>query len=144
MSFTELPTWLISQANRRAHALLSDRLSAAGSSGYEYRVLDALSASPPLSQVAIGSFSRMDRRDVAVTLASLADRGLVSKESDPDDARRNLVSLTPAGKERFEGLTTIVNEVQEDLLAPFDAEARIAVLEALRVLGSVGLLDERA
>ena len=36
------PTWLLSQANARAHSLLTEALASEGVRGYHYRLLAAL------------------------------------------------------------------------------------------------------
>lgn len=135
MSFTDLPTWMLSQAHQRAHSILAAKLGEVDARGYDYRVLDVLAASPtPLSQVAIGSLARLDRRDVTVTLAALEEAELAERKPDPDDARRNLVTLTATGRDRGQLLAALAADAQEDFLAPLDAEARDAFLGALRLL----------
>lgn len=42
-----VPTWLISQVETRAHRLLTERLAAAGSRGYRFRLLAALAEFGP-------------------------------------------------------------------------------------------------
>ena len=137
MSFTELPTWMLSQAHQRAHTILAAKLGEAEARGYDFRILDVLANSPaPLSQVAIGSLARLDRRDVTVTLAALGDDGLIERSPDPDDARRNVVVLTAAGLERQSLLAALAADAQEEVLAPLDAEARQAFLGALALLAT--------
>lgn len=133
-SLNQLPTWLLSQASHRGHAILLARLSEVGARGYDYRILEVLSTTTPLSQVAIGSLARMDRRDVAVTLAALDDADLIDRRPDPDDARRNVVEITHAGRARFAELSSIMASVQEEVLAPLDPETRDALIRALMLL----------
>lgn len=133
-SLNDLPTWLLSQASHRAHDILIERLSEVGARGYDYRVLDALSTTTPLSQVAIGSLARMDRRDVAVTLAALGEDGLIDRRTDPDDARRNVVEITESGRARHTELSSIMMSIQEEVLAPLDEQTRTAFAHALRLL----------
>lgn len=144
MSFTELPTWMLSQAQQRAHTILADRLAQAGARGYEFRILDALAEHAPLSQVAVGSLARLDRRDVTVTLTALSDAGLIERHSDPEDARRNVVTLTESGRARFEELSRIVADAQEAIFDPLDDDSRTAFLAALRILAPVGAASDLA
>lgn len=137
MSFSELPTWLLSQAHLRAHGILNARLAEVDARGYEFRVLQSFAGATPLSQVAIGTLARLDRRDVTVTLTALEDAGHVVRRADPDDARRNVVELTPDGRARLAQLDAIVLAVQDEILRPLDDDARSGLLSALRLL-SVG------
>ncbi len=130
----DLPTWLLAQASLRAHDILSDRLSEVRARAYDYRILEVLSTATPLSQVAIGSLARMDRRDVAVTLAALGADGLIERGPDPDDARRNVVEITDSGRARHQDLLAIMTAIQEEVLAPLDEQSRTAFIHALRLL----------
>lgn len=126
---------MLSQASARAHRILVDRLGEVGARGYEFRILDALTqSSTPLSQIAIGSLARLDRRDVAVTIAELEAQHLVYRQPDPQDARRNLVWITPEGRDRFTQLEQIMSEVQAAVLAPLDAASQATFVEALQSL----------
>lgn len=133
-ALNDLPTWLLSQASHRAHGILSERLAEAGARGYEYRILEALSEGAPLSQVAIGSAARLDRRDVTVTLTALVEQGAVDRQPDPADARRNVVQITETGHARFASLAAIVAAAQTEVLAPLDQELQNSLLQALRLL----------
>lgn len=136
MSFTDLPTWMLSQAHQRAHSILSAKLDEVDARGYDYRILDVLAeSSTPLSQIAIGSLARLDRRDVTVTLGALEEAGYTERRPDPEDARRNLVTLTSAGRDRWQLLAALAADAQEAILAPLDSEARDALLGALRLIG---------
>lgn len=126
---------MLSQVSARAHRILVDRLGEVGARGYEFRILDALArSSTPLSQIAVGSLARLDRRDVAVTIAELEAQRLVERQPDPQDARRNLVWITPKGRDRFTQLEQIMSEVQAAVLAPLDAASQATFVEALRSL----------
>lgn len=99
----------------------------------------------PLSQVGIGTLARLDRRDVTLTLTTLEEDGYVVRRPDPDDARRNVVELTPEGRESQRLLAALAADAQEDVLAPLDADARGAFLGALALLaGSRSLLGTEA
>lgn len=135
MFYAELPAWMLSQAHQRAHAILAEAFAGVGARAYDHRVLDVLVRSAaPLSQIGIGTLSRLDRRDVSVTLAELEKAGFIERTPDPDDARRNVVVLTPDGRERQRLLSALAADAQERILDPLDAEARAAFLGALRLL----------
>lgn len=132
----ELPTWLISRVAGRSQRLLSAAFAGAGVRGYHYRILVALDELGPLSQVGISDRTQIDRSDVVAALNELTERGLVERSPDPDDRRRNLVTVTPVGRKELRALNEVVDGVQDELLAPLSAADRA---ELVRILGQ--LLD---
>jgi DNA-binding MarR family transcriptional regulator len=125
------PSWLISEVSRLAHPLLTDRLAAAGSRGYHYRVLAALAEFGPASQAGLGRHTAMDRSDVAAAVSELAGRGLAARAPDPADRRRNVISITPAGAAHLRRLDEILAGVQDELLAPLSRAERQQLIELL-------------
>ncbi|WP_421740248.1 MarR family transcriptional regulator [Cellulomonas sp.] len=79
-------------------------------------------------------------QSVATILTALEAQGLIDRNPDPHDGRRLLISLTPAGRERAEG----VRQVREEWLARafqdrFTAAERATVLDALTLLDRLTL-----
>ncbi|HEX7134456.1 MAG TPA: bifunctional helix-turn-helix transcriptional regulator/GNAT family N-acetyltransferase [Iamia sp.] len=60
--------------------------------------------------------------------------GLVVTEPSPDDGRRHVARLTPAGREAFAELDRRSAAQAEELLAPLDPERRSAVRDAMDTL----------
>jgi DNA-binding MarR family transcriptional regulator len=119
-----MPTWLISQVETRAHRLLTERLGAAGSRGYHYRLLAALAEFGPASQASLGRRTAMNRSDVVTAVNELVDQGLAERTGDPADRRRNIITMTRAGAARLGRLDGVLAEVQDELLAPLSAAER--------------------
>jgi DNA-binding MarR family transcriptional regulator len=133
----ELPTWLISRTYAHSHRLLTEGFASAGVRGYHYRLLAALEEFGPASQVALGRRTGIDRSDVVAALNELAERGLVERSPDPDDRRRNVITLTAAGAEQLEQLDEVLAGVQEKLLAPLSEDERKQLVALLsRLLAS--------
>jgi len=63
-------------------------------------------------------------------LDELEERELVIRKRDPDDRRRHVVKLTPAGHSVLLELRAIAQRVEDDFLSPLDAEEQ----ETLHVL----------
>jgi DNA-binding MarR family transcriptional regulator len=131
----ELPSWMISETSRQAHRLLTEKLAAAGSRGYDYRLLAALQEFGPASQARLGRRTGMDRSDVAAVLNDLAGRGLAERSPDPADGRRNVITITPAGTAHLQRLDGLLAYVQDELLAPLSPAEREQLISLLtRVL----------
>lgn len=108
-----LPTWLLSQANARAHRLLAEAFARHGMRGYHYRLLAALEESGPASQITLSRRTGIDRSDVVAALNDLELEGLLTRSSDAQDRRRNAIAITTTGTARLAELHDVVADVQE-------------------------------
>ena len=135
---TDRPTWLLSRACARATGLLQEGFAQGGDGlrSYHYRLLAALDEQGPASQAALGRGTGIDRSDVTAALVDLEERGLVRRDVNQEDRRRNIVSITAAGVQRLEALETIVDEVQERLLAPLSESERRQFVTLMRRIAS--------
>jgi DNA-binding MarR family transcriptional regulator len=130
------PTWLISRTYARSNRLLNEGFAESGTGlrSYHYRLLAGLEEGGPVSQADLARGTGVDRSDVVSVLGDLEQAGLVERAPDPANRRRNIVSLTSAGKRRLAMLDRIVTEVQERVLAPLSEPQRKQLLSLLRRL----------
>ena len=126
-----LPSWLLGQTAAHAQRLVGDGFSAVGARGYHYRLLATLEESGPASQAALGRRSGIHLSDMVATINELADRGQVERAPDPSDRRRNVISLTSAGRRQLRRLEKRLAECQDELLAPLSPEERQRLIELL-------------
>ena len=132
---TQKPSWLVSEVSRVAHRLLTGKLATVGSRGYHYRLLAALREFGPASQAKLGRRTGMDRSDVVAAVNELVGRGLADRSPDPDDGRRNIITITPAGTAHLRRLEELLDDVQNELLAPLSPAERQQLIHLLtRVL----------
>jgi len=129
------PTWLLSRANARAQHLLAAAFGAHGLRGYHFRLLAALDEHGPSSQAELGRSTGIDRSDVVAALDELVERGLARRAPDPDDGRRNIVTMTARGRRTLEQLDVVLGEVQDAFLAPLSPRERATLLRLLAKLG---------
>jgi DNA-binding MarR family transcriptional regulator len=101
-----------------------------GASPFHYSVLAVLEESPPETQATIADSLGYDRSWLVGLLDELEEKGLIERRRDPDDRRRHLVTLLPAGKQQLAELRAISKRVEDEFLAPLDTEQR-ASLHAL-------------
>lgn len=134
------PTWLISRVYARSHGLLNDGFAAGalGLRSYHYRLLAALEESGPTSQADLGRTTNVDRSDVVTVLGELERLGLAARKVDPENRRRNIVSITKAGSRQLRALDEVVDDVQERVLAPLSQNERRQLIRLLRKLAGAG------
>lgn len=127
------PTWLISRTFARSSAMLSAGFEQHGDGlrGYHYRLLAALEQWGPASQTDLGRSTGIDRSDVTAALTDLEARNLVERRADPENKRRNIVTITPGGISELTALDAVVGKVQDDLLAPLTQAQRRQLVELL-------------
>jgi MarR family transcriptional regulator, lower aerobic nicotinate degradation pathway regulator len=130
-SWENLPSWLLTQTAGHAHRLVGDGFSAVDARGYHYRLLATLQECGPASQAALGRRSGIHLSDMVATINELAERNLVVRAPDPADRRRNIISLTTAGKRQLRRLEKQLAETQDELLAPLSPEERQRLTELL-------------
>jgi DNA-binding MarR family transcriptional regulator len=81
----------------------------------------------------------MDRSDVVAAVTELEREGCVERGTDPADRRRNIVTVTAAGRRQLHRLDGALDKVQDELLAPLSvAERRTLVALLGKVLEGHG------
>lgn len=128
------PSWLLGRAAARSHQLVAEGFAAEGVRGYHFRILAALDQFGPSSQADVGRHTGIDRSDVAATVNDLAARSFVVRAPDPSDGRRNVVSITRAGRAALERLDRVVDGIQAELLAPLTEREQASLLRLLQKL----------
>lgn len=121
---TAKPSWLLTQVAVHAHRLASEGFGEVGARGYHYRILAALAEFGVASQAELGRRCSMDRSDVVAAINELAAQEYVERTPDPDDRRRNRVTVTTAGRRQLRRMDQALDKVQDDLLGPLSAEDR--------------------
>lgn len=125
------PSWLIGRVSARAHRLIGGTMAAAGGHAYHFAILAALDEFGPDSQVRIGRRCGIDQSDMHAMLNELTEQRHVARTPDPGDRRRNLITLTDAGRRRLEELDTRLTRVQHDVLNALSATERDTLIALL-------------
>jgi DNA-binding MarR family transcriptional regulator len=84
----------------------------------QYKVLMCLGELGSLGQRHLAELIGIDPRNCVPIIESLAQRGLLSRESDASDRRRRVLGLTDGGKRLARDLTVIGDRIALDVLHP--------------------------
>jgi DNA-binding MarR family transcriptional regulator len=98
---------------------------------YHYSVLALLDEGARQTQAGIADALAVDPSRLVALIDSLEARGLVARQRDPQDRRRYAISITDGGREQLERLRAIARELDDEFLAPLDAESRKTLHELL-------------
>ena len=66
----------------------------------------------------------MDPNNVVILLNELEDATFAMRQRDPDDRRRHVVQLTPAGSQALDRAEKALEAVEDDVLGALDADER--------------------
>jgi len=109
---------LLSHLTAQSDRLITEGLAKADAHRWHYAVLASLQEFGPGSQATLSRRTGIYRSDLVGVLNELAERGLVERAPDPDDRRRNVITITARGRRQLRRLDTVLDDLHEELLAP--------------------------
>jgi len=111
-----------------------DEYERLGLNPYHHAILALLDEGVPETQAAIADALGYDRGTLVGLLDELEEQKLVERKRDPDDRRRQLVRITTNGKRTLGKLRALARRLEDEFLAPLDAEQRDQLHALLLVL----------
>ncbi|MEV6479502.1 MarR family winged helix-turn-helix transcriptional regulator [Streptomyces sp. NPDC051576] len=134
-----LPSWLLGRAAARGRTLVADALASEGLKMWHHVVLSAVRDLAPVAQADLGRSVGLDPKDLVGVLNDLQSTGLVVREPDPKDRRKNAVSLTTEGARLLKRCEKAARAANERLLAPLSVAERERFMDLLiRISGTDG------
>jgi DNA-binding MarR family transcriptional regulator len=126
--------YLLKHAQARFAELNAAALAPFGINGRECAALLAIDDREPLSQQDVADRLGVDRTTMVALIDELQTKGLVQRHPHPDDRRRNVVELTPVGKQTLTRAVAANDEAEREFLsglAAADAARFRAALQAV-------------
>jgi len=114
-------------------SILSNRVSRAIAARYaktfnltipEWRIIAVLGRRPGLTSKEVAEATEMDKVAVSRAVARLAASKRVATRADRDDARKQLLALTPQGEDVYARIAPIALATEERLLAALNPRDR--------------------
>jgi DNA-binding MarR family transcriptional regulator len=134
----DYPTYRLSLVGKAMNRITVRKLSAANELTYaEWRVLSRLATAAggaTIRQLAETSWA--DRAEVSRAASQLEERSLVERRDNPEDRRMPILSLTKAGRRKYEALVGERAAFHEALIGDLSDNER-ATLD--RILGKIAL-----
>ena len=123
---------LLAQLNKGVHRLMSDELL--GMRLKPYMVLGYVRDHPGATQAELESSLFMDANSVVLILNELEAADFSIRRRDPNDRRRHIVEITPAGRRALERAEKARESLEGEVLKDLTAEERRTLR---RLLGQV-------
>ncbi len=125
------PGFLLARVGGGMKMRVLGELEEAGCPGFQYGVLALLREGPAQTQGRIADVLGIDRSQLVGELDQLEANGLIERRRDPLDRRRHMVAITPKGKKELVKLRGVVRRIEDEYLAPLDAESRAQLHDLL-------------
>ncbi|MEU4547331.1 MarR family winged helix-turn-helix transcriptional regulator [Nonomuraea dietziae] len=126
-----LPSWLAGRVAARGRSLVNEAIAESGLRLPHHAVLAAVSEYGPVAQADLVRLLGFDAKDVVLLLNHLEETGLAVREPDPQDRRKNAVTVTPAGVRTLKRCAELAERANAELLAPLSAAERQQLIELL-------------
>lgn len=125
---------LLSQLSTRSDRLITEGLAQADARKWHYAALASLQEYGPASQAALSRRTGIFSSDMVGVLNELVERDLVERGPDPDDRRRNIITISAQGRLHLLRLDKVLDDLHDELLAPLSPAERDQFVELLNRL----------
>ena len=118
---------------QQLHAAVWQREASTEFTSVQFGALNLLRANPGIDQRTLCEHLQLDRSTIADVCGRLEKRGLIGRDRDPDDRRRNILHLTVSGEAVLSELLPRADRVHDVLVGGL-GEADRAELHRLLTL----------
>ena len=126
--------FLLKRLGMSAKEQTMDGFDEAGLHPYHHAILAVLDEGQRETQGAIADALGYDKGQLVGLLDELEDAGLVARQRDQTDRRRQIVQMTPSGRKTLDKLRRLSSRIEDDFLAPLGDKEREQFHAALLTL----------
>ncbi|WP_170334792.1 MarR family winged helix-turn-helix transcriptional regulator [Ruegeria arenilitoris] len=123
--------YLLRLANQR-HASIFQSHTLEGLTPTQFAALVRIAELGKCSQNRLGRLAAMDVATIKGVVDRLKQKGFTITEADPDDKRRTLISLSPAGEALVERMKEVGQKITGETLKPLTAAEQRNLIKILR------------
>lgn len=130
----EVPTllYLIKQVELAAKMRLEEILEPHDVTAVQYTALTVLARNPGLTSARLARNTFVRIQSMAQTMSALEEKGLISRETDPESRRQLRTSITPAGRRLMRELSEPIAALERELFEHLTPEEAAVFESALR------------
>lgn len=126
--------YLLKHAQLALAGLTATALAPSGITGRQLAVLIAINGAAPLSQAEAAGRLGVDRTTMVALIDELEEAGLVRRQRDPEDRRKNVVVLTGTGRATLTAATTASEAAERQFLSPLPPAQAASLRTALQAV----------
>jgi len=126
---------LLRRAHQRATVIFGEGIGELHLTPLQFAALVAVNEHGTIGQNALGRATAMDPATILGVTRRLIAKGFVARATDPEDRRRHLLRLTPAGRRLIPRLLARGQAISAATLAPLSADEQQCFLELLKRIG---------
>jgi DNA-binding MarR family transcriptional regulator len=128
------PAMTLSVAGQQVMRLLRETFDALDLKPRQFRTLDLLDDRGPMGQRELGDVLGIDHSILVTLLNPLEDAGLLSRDRDPTDRRKHVVSITPDGVTRLHAAAEQLRAVDARLLKGLTGQQQAELSRSLATI----------
>jgi DNA-binding MarR family transcriptional regulator len=100
----------------------------------QFAFMNAMQQTPGIDQITLANRVAFDAATSGSVIGRLEAKGWVRREADPQDRRRKLLFVTPAGQAALQGMNDAVAQAQSSMLTPLSSEEQKTFMRLLAQL----------
>lgn len=100
----------------------------------DYGVLSIVRSNPGVTQKKIGELMSVDRTTMVQLIDALEAKGLLTRSSNPQDRRQNLITATDKGADILDDMWDVLKDGEQQTVKTLPGYQKKAILDIARLL----------